>query len=260
MSKNATKRSAKIVAIANQKGGVGKTTTAINLAAAVAVAEKDVLLVDIDPQANATTGLGIEKDAEQKNLYHVLLGEVPLDSVLRKTELSHLLVAPSDNNLFGAEVELVSVPERERRLREALQPLRARFDYIFIDCPPSLGLLTINALTAADRVIVPLQCEYYALEGLTSLLNTVRMIKDSLNPELAVDGILLTMFDRRNAIAHRVSEEVRQYFTDQVFETVIPRNVRLSEAPSFGKPIMLYDIKSTGSESYMALAREILSA
>ncbi|NMB75991.1 MAG: ParA family protein [Myxococcales bacterium] len=260
MSKNATKRSAKIVAIANQKGGVGKTTTAINLAAAVAVAEKDVLLVDIDPQANATTGLGIEKDAEQKNLYHVLLGEVPLDSVLRKTELSHLMVAPSDNNLFGAEVELVSVPERERRLREALQPLRARFDYIFIDCPPSLGLLTINALTAADRVIVPLQCEYYALEGLTSLLNTVRMIKDSLNPELAVDGILLTMFDRRNAIAHRVSEEVRQYFTDQVFETVIPRNVRLSEAPSFGKPIMLYDIKSTGSESYMALAREILSA
>ncbi len=260
MSKNAAKRSAKIVAIANQKGGVGKTTTAINLAAAVAVAEKDVLLVDIDPQANATTGLGIEKDAEQKNLYHVLLGEVSIDSVLRKTELSHLLVAPSDNNLFGAEVELVSVPERERRLRAALQPLRARFDYIFIDCPPSLGLLTINALTAADRVIVPLQCEYYALEGLTSLLNTVRMIKDSLNPELAVDGILLTMFDRRNAIAHRVSEEVRQYFTDQVFETVIPRNVRLSEAPSFGKPIMLYDIKSTGSESYMALAREILSA
>jgi chromosome partitioning protein len=258
MSENENKRRATVIAIANQKGGVGKTTTAINLAAAMAVAERDVLLLDIDPQANATTGLGVEKS--ERNLYHVMLGEARLDEILAKTELSHLVVAPSDNNLFGAEVELVSVPERERRLRDALDPLRERFDFIFIDCPPSLGLLTVNALTAADRVIVPLQCEYYALEGLSSLLNTVRMIKDSLNPGLEVDGILLTMFDRRNAIAHKVSEEVRQYFNDKVFDTVIPRNVRLSEAPSFGKPIMLYDIKSSGSESYMSLARELLDA
>jgi len=258
MSENENKRRATVIAIANQKGGVGKTTTAINLAAAMAVAERDVLLLDIDPQANATTGLGVEKS--ERNLYHVMLGEARLEEILAKTELSHLVVAPSDNNLFGAEVELVSVPERERRLRDALDPLRERFDFIFIDCPPSLGLLTVNALTAADRVIVPLQCEYYALEGLSSLLNTVRMIKDSLNPGLEVDGILLTMFDRRNAIAHKVSEEVRQYFSDKVFDTVIPRNVRLSEAPSFGKPIMLYDIKSSGSESYMSLARELLGA
>lgn len=258
MSENANKRRAIVIAIANQKGGVGKTTTAINLAAAMAVAERDVLLLDIDPQANATTGLGVEKS--ERNLYHVMLGEARLDEILAKTELSHLFVAPSDNNLFGAEVELVSVPDRERKLKDAIEPLRERFDFIFVDCPPSLGLLTVNALTAADRVIVPLQCEYYALEGLSSLLNTVRMIKDSLNPGLEVDGILLTMFDRRNAIAHKVSEEVRQYFSDKVFDTVIPRNVRLSEAPSFGKPIMLYDIKSSGSESYMSLARELLGS
>jgi chromosome partitioning protein len=249
----------RVIAIANQKGGVGKTTTAVNLAASVAATERKVLLIDSDPQANATTGLGFARDPERRNLYHVLLGECRLEDVIQPTELAHLSLVPSDNELFGAEVELVEQADRERRLKAALSEMRTRYDLVLIDCPPSLGLLTVNALTAADTVMVPLQCEYYALEGLTALLHTVEMIRSQLNPTLAIEGILLTMFDRRNAISHRVSEEVRSVFQKQVFQTVIPRNVRLSEAPSFGKPILLYDIRSTGSESYLALAKEILS-
>ena len=242
----------------NQKGGVGKTTTAINLAAGLALAERPTLLVDLDPQGNATTGLGIRKPGLHPTVYHALLASEPADKAVLGTTLPALCLLPSDIDLVGAEIELVGLERREHRLRDALAGLTWRYQYTLIDCPPSLGLLTINALTAADRVLVPLQCEFYALEGLTHLLKTIKLVRERLNPGLAVMGIVLTMFDGRTSLALQIREEVQRYFPAEIFETVIPRNVRLTEAPSHGRPVMLHDLRSSGSIAYLELTKEVL--
>jgi chromosome partitioning protein len=249
---------ARVVCISNQKGGVGKTTTAINLAASLAAAERRTLLVDLDPQGNAGSGLGLDKAALHGDIYEALIHERPLSEMLHPTELKYLEVVPATPDLTGAELELVDLPMREARLKQALKPVLHRYDYVLIDCPPSLGLLTLNALAAADAVLVPLQCEYYAMEGLAQLMSTIERVKKAFNSHLAVEGILLTMFDQRANIAHQVAEEVKKVFPDLVFKAVVPRNVRLAESPSFGKPILLYDIRSKGCEAYLQVARELL--
>ena len=246
----------KIICIANQKGGVGKTTTAVNLAACLAEEGKKTLLADMDPQGNATSGLGVR--AGKKTVYETLLGECTLDSVIEKTRQKKLSVAPADIRLAGAELELANMERREYRMRAALEAVRQEYDYLIIDCPPSLGLLTVNALTAAQSVLIPIQCEYYALEGVTALLNTVQRVKRGLNPGLEIEGVLLTMLDGRTNLGLQVVAEVKKHFKQQVFKTTIPRNVRLGEAPSHGLPIHLYDARSTGAEAYAALAREVI--
>ena len=247
-----------VVSIANQKGGVGKTTTAINLSASLAVAEKSCLLIDCDPQGNATTGMGIDKAALKNGIYEFMFGSPQEEDVVIETELPGLHLIGASLHLIGAEMEMVDDEDREYRLRNKLIPLKKNYDYIFLDCPPSLGLLTVNALTAADGVLVPLQCEFYALEGLGQLLKTLDAVRQRLNPLLKLEGILLTMHDSRNNLSLQVEEEVRSHFRQAVFDTIIPRNVRLSEAPSHGKSILLYDIKSKGAQSYLALAREFI--
>ena len=237
---------------------MGKTTTAVNLAAGLALAERATLLVDLDPQGNTTTGLGVQKSGLYPTIYHVLLGIEPVGKAVRDTGLTQLKILPSDIDLVGTEIELVSAEHREHRLRMALEPISESYEYIVVDCPPSLGLLTVNALVAADRILVPLQCEFYALEGLTQLLKTVKLVRERLNPKLAVDGIVLTMFDGRTSLALQIREEVHRYFPGEIFDTVIPRNVRLTEAPSFGKPVMLHDVRSNGSIAYLDLTREVL--
>lgn len=247
-----------VISIANQKGGVGKTTTAVNLSASLAVAKRTCLLIDCDPQGNATTGLGIDRSSLSKGIYELMLGPATEEEVVSKTSLARLHLIGATSDLIGAEVEMVSLENKEFRLRERLAGMKDKYDYIFIDCPPSLGFLTVNALAAADWVLVPLQCEYFALEGLAQLLKTLRAVKRSLNPTLRLAGILLTMYDIRNNISRQVAEEIREHFKENVFETVVPRNVRLSEAPSHGKPIILYDMKCKGAQSYVDLAKEII--
>ena len=249
---------AKIICIANQKGGVGKTTTAVNLAASLAAAERRTLLVDMDPQGNACTGVGVDKSTLEESIYDVLINGADPLGLITRTDLNHLHLLPATTDLAGAELELVETPGREQRLKEALTAVSANYDYILIDCPPSLGLLTVNAITAADAVLIPLQCEFYAMEGLSQILHTIRLVQKGLNPNLKIEGILLTMYDGRNNLSRQVSEEIRTHFKDLAFTTVIPRNIRLSEAPSHGRPIILYDITSRGAASYMELAKELI--
>jgi chromosome partitioning protein len=252
----------RIVAVANQKGGVGKTTTAINLAASLAVESRSVLLIDVDPQGNMTSGVGRKgQNTEAGSIYEALTSPEPTTDArpfMLQTDLDRMQLVPADRNLTGAEIELVTLPAREERLRALLHPLRDAYDYIFIDCPPSLGLLTLNALVAADAVLIPLHCEYFALEGLADLVATMQRVQTSLNPDLAIDGVLLTMYDERTNLGQQVAADVREFFKEKVYRTVIPRNVRLGEAPSHGMPVMLYDIKSRGAEAYAALAREVM--
>jgi chromosome partitioning protein len=247
-----------VIAVANQKGGVGKTTTAVNLSACMAAAGRRVLIVDLDPQGNATSGLGVDKQALQLSLYDAMVDGAPLDSLIQNTMAEQLKIVPSTKDLVGADVELVEEDRREFRLHDALKPVRGKFDYIFIDCPPSLSLLTLNGLVAADGVLVTLQCEYYALEGLSELLQTIVRVRDNLNPKLKLQGVLLTMFQHTN-LSNQVVADVRSHLGNKVYETVIPRNVTLSEAPSFGKPVIYYDLKSAGARAYLALAREVVS-
>ena len=249
----------RIIAVANQKGGVGKTTTAINLSAALAEAGEKILAVDFDPQGNLTSGIGVDKNALKQTVYDMIMNDEKVDSIIIRTEINNLSILPSNVNLSGAEIELLEVENREEALKRELAPLKDRFDYIIIDCPPSLSLITINALTAADTVLVPIQCEYYALEGLSQMMKTINLVKKKLNPSLEIEGIVFTMYDIRNNLSQQVVDNVRDYIKERIYNTIIPRNVRLAEAPSYGMPITEYDSKSNGAESYRLLAAEVIN-